>query len=507
MVICTKCGFQNPDNAGFCGSCGSFLEWTGEKVAPPAAPAPEPAPAEPAPEHGGLIVSARRVLGLDARHSVEGTDAAAGASSDAPTVSVSGPTVPVAAAPAPVVISTRRVTPAVDFTTEDTPAEAAPVDPAAAAASPAVSAADEAAPAIGPVPPSTTTSPEWRALAVEPPPARPFPFGPQPTTPVAPAPSQPLAVKPGAVAPQPLPRVVPAQAVQSQPVGPDAGQPEAVKPGTARPRPAPTSVVPVEEAPRPGELICASCGTGNEATRRFCRRCGATLTAMPVARRVPWWRRLFVRRATATPAGVRPQSVQQHAAEAAGGRGSLLFKVLALVLVGAIVGGTASFVLIPGFHDAVTGAANQIRIQVAPNYVPVHVAGQANGPSIPGHGASKAFDGFSNTYWAASANANQPSIRATFSPPADIAKVLVTAGDSDDFQAQPRPHTIRLDFMDASSAVVFTQQFDLQDTKDFQTLDVNAKGAASVTITVLSVYQSTSGKNVSITEVEFRSRQ
>jgi hypothetical protein len=178
-----------------------------------------------------------------------------------------------------------------------------------------------------------------------------------------------------------------------------------------------------------------------------------------------------------------------------------------LVLVGLVVVGAAGFVLVPGFHDAVTGAANQIRIDVAPNYVPVHIAGPATGPSIAGHGPTMAFDGFSNTYWAAPASATQPSIHAGFSPPADIAKVLITPGDPSDFESQPRPHTIRLDFMDAKGVVVFTKQFDLQDTQDFQTLDVDANGAASITITVLSVYQSTSGKNVSITEVEFRSRQ
>ena len=42
MIVCNQCGFQNMDNDSFCGSCGGFLEWTGEKVGPP--------PAEAAPE-------------------------------------------------------------------------------------------------------------------------------------------------------------------------------------------------------------------------------------------------------------------------------------------------------------------------------------------------------------------------------------------------------------------------------------------------------------------------
>ena len=54
MIVCNQCGFQNMDDDSFCGSCGGFLEWTGEKVGPPpAAVVPEQAagaqaqPAEP----------------------------------------------------------------------------------------------------------------------------------------------------------------------------------------------------------------------------------------------------------------------------------------------------------------------------------------------------------------------------------------------------------------------------------------------------------------------------
>ena len=39
MIVCTNCGNHNEDSDEFCGSCGKFLEWVGEKVAAPAAPA------------------------------------------------------------------------------------------------------------------------------------------------------------------------------------------------------------------------------------------------------------------------------------------------------------------------------------------------------------------------------------------------------------------------------------------------------------------------------------
>ena len=50
MIICKKCGNRNEDRDQFCASCGTFLEWSGERViepAPPPPPAPEPAPAPP----------------------------------------------------------------------------------------------------------------------------------------------------------------------------------------------------------------------------------------------------------------------------------------------------------------------------------------------------------------------------------------------------------------------------------------------------------------------------
>ena len=37
MIVCKECGFKNTDADSFCGACGGFLEWTGEKQAAPAA--------------------------------------------------------------------------------------------------------------------------------------------------------------------------------------------------------------------------------------------------------------------------------------------------------------------------------------------------------------------------------------------------------------------------------------------------------------------------------------
>ena len=66
MIVCKQCGHRNEDNDTFCGSCGKFLEWTGERVAV-AQPEPEPPAPEPKPEPArlGLIDRVRQAVGIE----------------------------------------------------------------------------------------------------------------------------------------------------------------------------------------------------------------------------------------------------------------------------------------------------------------------------------------------------------------------------------------------------------------------------------------------------------
>ncbi|MFL6142406.1 MAG: hypothetical protein ACJ72N_11150, partial [Labedaea sp.] len=41
MIVCKSCGFHNREADAFCGSCGAFLEWTGEKLKPVSVPVVE----------------------------------------------------------------------------------------------------------------------------------------------------------------------------------------------------------------------------------------------------------------------------------------------------------------------------------------------------------------------------------------------------------------------------------------------------------------------------------
>jgi ribosomal protein L40E len=64
LIVCKKCGNQNPDGETFCASCHSFLEWSGEKVveAPPPPPPPPPPVVEPQP---AFVDRVKQAVGLE----------------------------------------------------------------------------------------------------------------------------------------------------------------------------------------------------------------------------------------------------------------------------------------------------------------------------------------------------------------------------------------------------------------------------------------------------------
>ena len=246
MIVCKNCGHQNEDNDTFCGSCGKFLEWTGERVAV-AEPEPEPPPPAPAPEAEparlGLIDRVKQAVGLEE-------------------------TAPQPAAP---VESAAATPPAVRTT---------PVTSGAPAATPITIAAPTAS--VAAPPPAAATAPFASAAPVAAP--------------------EPVLAGVGVPASPPT-----APAVQlDEPV---SRRPTSVAPTVTRARPGPrTMEAPTRR--HPGDLICGQCGEGNDPVRHFCRRCGnsldeALVVRLPWYRR--FFNRLFGVRTR--EAGWRPQRV------------------------------------------------------------------------------------------------------------------------------------------------------------------------------------------------------
>lgn len=116
MIVCKQCGHHNEDNDTFCGSCGKFLEWTGERVAvaqpEPEPPAPEP---EPEPARVGLIDRVKHAVGLEEAApqpalSTHADGGSAPAAAPAPVGAAAPAAAPAASAPAPQVLWSVPVT-------------------------------------------------------------------------------------------------------------------------------------------------------------------------------------------------------------------------------------------------------------------------------------------------------------------------------------------------------------------------------------------------------------
>lgn len=443
MIVCRQCGHQNEEGVSFCGSCGTFLEWTGERVEEAE---PEPPPPAPVTERPGLVERVKQAVGLDSEASerVE----------------------PVAPVPEP--------TPVVPAATQD----ASPTAPQRAAPPPPAEVADQAPDREAP-PPADRPPPQVPAEMVAP------VAVPPPVPPVTRPPARP----PGRS------RVAPpiTEAAADQPA---ARRPEAVVPAHERPR----AVPPGPPPPRfkPGDLICGQCGRGNDPSRRFCSQCGNSLATAVVAR-VPWYQRLFRRQPKAYAAGERPGTMRPGTERGAARRRPGFGRTLRNVVLIALALGVLAYMLVPGVRDGVNGAIAGVRRIVAPELVASNPISAQASAELPGHEALLSIDGKSNTYWSADlASAPLPNLILGFERPVDLSRVLITSGASDDFEAQPRPRDVRLTFSDGS-----TSELSLRDEIEPQSYEIDARQVTSVVFEILSVYGGLQGNAVSVTELEF----
>jgi hypothetical protein len=445
VIVCKQCGHHNDDNDTFCGSCGKFLEWTGERVVvaqpEPEPPAPEP---EPEPVHLGLIDRVKQAVGIE-------ETAAQPAAEEAEPVRA----VPVTSAAAP-----------------STPSPTLPTRGREEAATIPIRGREEAA--TGPMRGS-----EEAAISRE-------------------DVREPVLAGVGApAAPAPIPAVV----QMDEPV---SRRPTSVAPTVTRPRPGPRTI----ETPtrrHPGDLICGQCGEGNDPVRHFCRRCGASLDeALTV--RLPWYRRFFnrvfgvrTREAGWRPGRVGPPNVMGMVWRII--RLAIAAIIVVALLAFLLIPSFHSLVV----NRATTGFTT-VRKIVHPNYDPIYPIGASASTAIAGHPPTLAVDRFTNTYWAALPSDHTPSLVIRFAGPQDLAEIGFTSGASgtapaDQFLAQPRPHLVHLVFSDGT-----TQDVTLTDSEKPQFSAINGKQVTFVEIHVQSVWPTATAppSSVAITEVEFR---
>jgi hypothetical protein len=275
----------------------------------------------------------------------------------------------------------------------------------------------------------------------------------------------------------------------------------AVQPGELRsrmpPKPAPA---PPSKQVNTGDLICGKCGEGNEPVRKFCSRCGESLATATVAS-TPWYRRIFPRRKPKVlAAGERPhgRAGSGHGVDFGGVLRIVRNVVVVLILVGAVVYGAVAPV-----RSAVNNQVNSIiqnfsSTTSAPSQV--RVSSVTATSSIPGHSGDRAVDPYINTYWAAPFGGNaQPTLSVGFAASTNVTVILVVSGDADNYSAEPRPKLVHIVFSNGG-----TQDITLADTSKQQTFTLSgANGITGMTIQIKSVYPSTKGNAVSITDIEF----
>jgi hypothetical protein len=222
-----------------------------------------------------------------------------------------------------------------------------------------------------------------------------------------------------------------------------APQPEARKPerSSVAPRPKPKAAAPREvERPKPGELICGSCGTGNDPQRKFCRRCGsslveATVEPTPEPKRAPWYKRIFRRgnAPAAYEAGARPDHIGRRRRRP----GCLLIVVITLIIV--IVAAGLAYALHDGTRSAVDDTVRTARCRILEQLDEPTQASIA----IPARGqyGYPAFDNFDETTWRATETNDLGAyvLEVRLDKPGFVHRVEITPAE-----AEPRPDIVRI---------------------------------------------------------------
>ena len=256
---------------------------------------------------------------------------------------------------------------------------------------------------------------------------------------------------------------------------------------------------------QPGDLVCGECGEGNAPVRKFCSRCGSSLSQAEVVRK-KWWQRIWPqRKQKVLEAGQRPgrEGVKKK-------RKASLKPVLrvarpvigGLFLLGAILYGVYSpfraFVneRFTSAKESVLDIVQQDPVPVRPTQVTSNVA------EIPEHEANKAIDGFNNTFWEfpLPAPGAEPTLTVQFDRRVTIDRMIVHNGAGDQFTAFARPEVIHLVFLPSNQAFDIT----LKDTPDAEEYGIEDAGdVSSVQLQVRTAFTSTAGTTAALTEFEF----
>jgi hypothetical protein len=488
MIVCKECGAHNADADVFCGGCGDVLEWTGEKIVKDVVADDAEVTTDEPKRKLSLHERMSKVLYADVAPTLD-RGAAVGPTG---TPGASGPP---GASGAP---GTARPPSTVGLRPAGPPSSSGP--PSTVGLRPAG-------------PPSSSGPPSTVGLRPAGPPDA------SDTRQIALALAVPASARTSGTVEQQACVSKNAPVTSSAPVDETRSTNQSVQPQAIQPqmpaRRKPPRVAPglSTRTPQQGDLICGDCGEANIASRKFCSRCGSSLSAAVVVK-ITWWRRLFPRRGTRR-AGERPWQIH----DAAGGKkkakrrgGAKVVQQARRIMTVILVLGGALYAIHPPFRQQVdtiwASAKTKVTRAIHPQYDPVSAGpgtSSNEAPLDPAHPATMAVDGFKNTYWVAASPSpeSRPELAITLAEPTDLARIIVHNGASDNFQGFDRPRTLVLIFDNGVQ-----ESHVLKDAPGPQTLTIHhGQGATRFRIVITDVYPSIDGTALALTEIEmFRRR-
>ena len=131
---------------------------------------------------------------------------------------------------------------------------------------------------------------------------------------------------------------------------------------------------------------------------------------------------------------------------------------------------------------------------------PVHATSVKASSAVTGHDGSLAADAFSNTFWAAPLKTDpHPVLTVGFAPNTNVSVMLFISGNTANELSEARPKLLHIVFSNGAS-----QNITLSDSGNSQQFNITgANGITSMTIQITSVYPSTTGTDVALSDVEF----
>jgi len=273
--------------------------------------------------------------------------------------------------------------------------------------------------------------------------------------------------------------------------------PRAVKPSEAtRRRPTPTTTPTDEPPPAAGDLICGQCGAGNDPSRRFCRRCGASLLEAKVAPKPAWWRRLLARlRGRRYEAGYRRQVRQPVRIH---GRVIFILMLAALILLAALPG-----------RPYILAGSEVVKDRIRPHVRVTPIRAYASS-SAPNAGPERIIDNVSNQFWAPAATgpAEGQWVEVDLPEPTRVLDLVIHTGISADrkqFNTQARPREVEITFRSENRKET-RKVIRLGDETGKQEFQVRASRVVRIRITLRSAYGALPNRRVALAEVEIFGR-